>query len=123
MQLAKPALDIGLFTNDIDALLPFWREQIGVGESELLKLGGGVHQYRHAIGDSVLKINHCREPVPRARPCASGMWQLSLLYVTRTATGSKSASVNRSPALWTDHSNTRHKKTPGLLSTGAVKLR
>ena len=64
MELAKPALDIGLYTNQIDAMLAFWQEQVHVPYSELLKIGGGLHQHRHAIGDSVLKINHRREPVP-----------------------------------------------------------
>jgi lactoylglutathione lyase len=64
MELAKPALDIGLYTNQIDPMLAFWQEQVHVPYSELLKVGGGLHQHRHAIGDSVLKVNHRREPVP-----------------------------------------------------------
>lgn len=69
MELAKPALDIGLYTNQVDAALAFWQEQAHVPYSELLKIGGGQHQHRHAIGDSVLKINNRREPVPSAPPC------------------------------------------------------
>ncbi len=76
MELAKPALDVGLYTNQIDAMLAFWQEQVQVPFSELLKVGGGVHQHRHAIGDSVLKINHRREPVPAAAPC--GLAQLEV---------------------------------------------
>ena len=68
MQLAKPALDVGLYTNQLDAMLAFWQEQVQVPFSELLKVGNGVHQHRHAIGDSVLKINHRREPVPDSTP-------------------------------------------------------
>ncbi|XOV84397.1 MAG: VOC family protein [bacterium] len=68
MELAKPALDVGLYTNDIDAMLAFWQEQVHVPYSELLKVGGGLHQHRHAIGDSVLKVNHRREPVSRDKP-------------------------------------------------------
>ena len=69
MELAKPALDVGLYTNQIDSMLAFWQEQAQVPFSELLKVGGGVHQHRHAIGNSVLKINHRREAVPQAEPC------------------------------------------------------
>ena len=69
MELAKPALDVGLYTNQIDSMLAFWQEQVQLPFSELLKVGGGVHQHRHAIGDSVLKINHRREAVPAAAPC------------------------------------------------------
>ena len=68
MQLAKPAVDVGLYTNQLDAMLAFWQEQAGVPFAELLKVGGGVHQHRHAIGDSVLKINHTRETLPTDQP-------------------------------------------------------
>ena len=64
MQLAKPALDIGLYTNNLDSMLAFWQHQVGVPFSELLPVGGGVHQHRHAVGDSVLKINHSRSALP-----------------------------------------------------------
>ena len=76
MQLAKPALDVGLYTNQIDATLAFWQEQAHVPFAELLKLGGGLHQHRHEIGDSILKINHSREPVPHASP--SGLARLEI---------------------------------------------
>ncbi len=68
MQLAKPAVDVGLYTNQLDAMLAFWQEQAGVPFAELLKVGGGVHQHRHAIGDSVLKINHTRETLATDQP-------------------------------------------------------
>jgi lactoylglutathione lyase len=66
IELAKPALDLGLFTNDRDGMLTFWQQRAGVEFAELLPLGGGVQQHRHAIGDSVLKINHSRHPLPAA---------------------------------------------------------
>lgn len=75
MQLVKPALDIGLYTNDLDPMLAFWQQQAGLRFSELLPVGGGVHQHRHAIGDSVLKINHSRSAAPTG---ASGLAQLAL---------------------------------------------
>ena len=76
MQLAKPALDVGLYTNELDATLAFWQEQAHVPYGELLKVGGGLHQHRHEIGDSILKINHPREPVPLAAP--SGLRKLEI---------------------------------------------
>jgi predicted enzyme related to lactoylglutathione lyase len=66
IELAKPAVDVGLFTGNRDALLAFWQIRVGMPFSELLPLGGGLQQHRHAIGDSVLKINHSREPLPPA---------------------------------------------------------
>lgn len=63
IELAKPALDIGLFTNDREAMLAFWQQAAGLPFSEMLPLGGGLQQHRHAIGDTVLKINHARDPL------------------------------------------------------------
>lgn len=80
MQLAKPALDIGLYTNNVDAMLAFWQEQVHVEFSELLKVGGGLHQHRHAIGDSVLKINNRREPVEASTP--SGLASLEIFSLS-----------------------------------------
>ena len=76
MELAKPALDVGLYTNQLDPMLAFWKEQAGVAFSELLAVGGGVRQHRHAIGDSILKINHSRSPLEQSSP--SGLKKLVL---------------------------------------------
>ena len=64
MELAKLALDVGLFTNQPDTLLPFWQHEVGLPFDETLPVGGGVHQLRHRIGESILKINHSRDPLP-----------------------------------------------------------
>ena len=60
LNLAKPALDIGLYTNQLDQTLAFWQSDAGVTFDHLLKVGSGLHQHRHQIGNSVLKINHPR---------------------------------------------------------------
>ncbi len=80
--LAKPALDVGLFTNHRDTMLAFWQQQAGVPFQELLPLGGGLQQHRHAIGDTVLKINHARDPLPDAP--AGGIRQLTIARGGRT---------------------------------------
>lgn len=68
LKLAKPALDVGLYTNQLDACLAFWQDQVHVPFDHLLKLGGGAHQHRHQIGNSVLKINNTREPIEPGNP-------------------------------------------------------
>lgn len=68
IELAKPALDVGLYTNNRDESLAFWGTAIGLPYSELLPVGSGVQQHRHLIGESVLKINHSREPLGGADP-------------------------------------------------------
>ncbi len=57
MQLAKPALDIGLFTNDFAAISEFWATHTGVAFDHLQPVSPGVNQHRFTLGDGVLKIN------------------------------------------------------------------
>jgi len=68
IELAKPHLDIGLFTNQIEPLLAFWQNDVGLSFEELLPVGSGVRQYRHGANGSVVKLNHAREPLPSAVP-------------------------------------------------------
>ena len=64
MKLAKPRIDVGLYTNRRDDMLAFWRDQVGLPYEELLPMGGGVQQHRLGLSGSVLKINHSRDPLP-----------------------------------------------------------
>jgi catechol 2,3-dioxygenase-like lactoylglutathione lyase family enzyme len=82
VRIAKPAIDVGLHTNNKDRLLSFWQDEIGLPFAETLPVGGGVHQLRHAIGDSVLKINSNRDPLPPTPP--SGYRHLSIVRPTIT---------------------------------------
>ncbi|HPU51010.1 MAG TPA: VOC family protein [Burkholderiaceae bacterium] len=68
MKLAKAALDVGLYTNQREAMLDFWQHRAGVPFDELLPVGRGVQQHRHLIGESILKINHSRDPMAAAAP-------------------------------------------------------
>jgi catechol 2,3-dioxygenase-like lactoylglutathione lyase family enzyme len=68
MRIAKPAIDVGLHTANKDAMLDFWQREIGLPFQETLPVGRGVHQLRHGIGDSVLKINHNRDVLPNNPP-------------------------------------------------------
>jgi catechol 2,3-dioxygenase-like lactoylglutathione lyase family enzyme len=68
MQLAKDHLDIGIFTNRGDEQLAFWQQEAELPFEELLPVGGGVHQHRHAMNGSVFKLNVCRDPVPATTP-------------------------------------------------------
>lgn len=68
MRIAKAAIDVGLHTTNKDAMLAFWQREIGLPFHETLPVGRGVHQLRHGIGESVLKINHNRDPLPATPP-------------------------------------------------------
>lgn len=64
--LAKDALDIGLFTNDLEPMLAFWQDEVGLTFDHMLPLGGGVRQHRHDHAGGVFKLNHSRHPLPKA---------------------------------------------------------
>lgn len=68
MKLAKQHLDVGLFTNNAQAMLEFWQQEVGLAFEETLPLGGGVLQHRHAMNGSVFKLNTARDPLQDAPP-------------------------------------------------------
>lgn len=102
MDLAKPALDVGLFTSRIEPALAFWQQEAGLPFAELLPVGRGLEQHRHAIGDSVLKVNHSHDPLPGAPP--AGYRVLSLvrpgLEVPRELADPDGNAVRLVPAGW-----------------------
>ena len=66
LSLAKDCIDVGLYTNDVDGSLAFFRDEVGLPYEELLKVGGGVHQHRLGLRGSVLKVNASREPLAQS---------------------------------------------------------
>lgn len=68
MKLTKDCIDIGVRTNNLDEMLQFWTETVGLPYEELLKVGGGLHQHRLGLNGSVFKLNHTRELLPDNAP-------------------------------------------------------
>ncbi|MEO8540834.1 MAG: VOC family protein [bacterium] len=68
MKLAKQCLDVGLFTNNIEPMLEFWQQGVGLPFEELLPTGGGSRQHRHGLNGGVLKINEVRDALPASAP-------------------------------------------------------
>ena len=68
MELAKPHLDIGVFTNDLEPMLEFWQQEVGLEFEEMLPTGRGNAQHRHVLNGSVFKLNHSRELLPDSGP-------------------------------------------------------
>ncbi len=68
MKLAKPQIDIGLATNNLDPMLAFWQGTVGLKLDHVLKVRRGQNQHRHDAAGSVIKINHHVEPLPDAPP-------------------------------------------------------
>ena len=89
MRLAKDHLDVGLFTSRREPMLAFWQREVGLAFEELLPVGGGVRQHRHAMNGSVLKINEARDPFR-----AGAAERLSRAHGSR-AKGSRAATTRR----------------------------
>jgi len=68
MKLAKPHLDIALFSNRRDEQLAFWQQTVGLPYDHMGKVGGGVQQHRHHMNGSILKMNHARDALPAVAP-------------------------------------------------------
>ena len=68
MQLAKNVIDIGLSTNDLEPMLRFWQQDVGLRFDHVQPIRRGQKQYRHDALDSVIKLNHHAEPLPEAAP-------------------------------------------------------
>lgn len=58
MRLAKPHIDLGMFTPDIASHRKFWGEDVGLRFDHELDFGNGTIQHRYDAHDSVIKVNH-----------------------------------------------------------------
>jgi lactoylglutathione lyase len=63
---AKPAFDVGFATNDLEGFRTLWEGSAGLAYDHLAKLGGGFHQHRWRLGDSIIKVNHTQAPLADA---------------------------------------------------------
>ena len=68
MNLAKPRIDIGLNTNNLEPMLAFWQGEAGIPFDHVLPIRKGMKQHRHDANGSVLKINHYEAPLPEGPP-------------------------------------------------------
>lgn len=83
MDLAKPRVDIGMSTNNLDDVLAFWQGEAGTPFDHLLRIRRGQDQHRHDANGSVLKINAYAEPIPKGEP--TGYRELLLAREGRSA--------------------------------------
>lgn len=78
LAIAKPAFDVGFATNDIDGYREFWSDTVGLPYDHMAKLGGGFHQHRWKLGESIIKVNHTRAPLSDMPP--GGFQRLSIMH-------------------------------------------
>jgi lactoylglutathione lyase len=81
MKLAKPHLDVAVMTNDLEPMLAFWQNEVGLAFEEAMPTGGGNMQHRHAMNGSVFKLNHSRNALPEAS--RTGIALLSIAQAER----------------------------------------
>jgi lactoylglutathione lyase len=68
MDLAKPRIDFGLSTNNLEPMLGFWQDEVGLPFDHLLPIRRGHDQHRHDALGSVIKINHVHDPLHEGPP-------------------------------------------------------
>ncbi len=68
MDLAKPQVDVGIFTRQLEAMQAFYGEKLGLQFESVLPVGGGFRQYRYLCNGSVIKLMHSRDPLRARRP-------------------------------------------------------
>jgi catechol 2,3-dioxygenase-like lactoylglutathione lyase family enzyme len=68
MKLAKQFVDVGVFTNNVDAMRAFYAERVHLPFEEILPVGPGMKQHRFGMLGSVFKLNASRDQVPTRPP-------------------------------------------------------
>jgi catechol 2,3-dioxygenase-like lactoylglutathione lyase family enzyme len=64
--LARPTFDVCVHTNNIVDMQRFWEHEVGLLYEGALIIREDLNQHRMRVGDSVIKINHYRHPLPPA---------------------------------------------------------
>lgn len=85
LEIVKPAIDVGIQTNDLAAHQAFWGDELGLAFDHVLKVGGGVHQHRYDLHGGVLKLNAHRDPLPEE--AVTGYSAMAVVDAVRAADG------------------------------------
>ena len=68
MELNRPQVDVGLFTNRIDEMKAFYGDNLGLPFESIMPVGGGFKQHRYVANGSIIKLMESRDPLPRRHP-------------------------------------------------------
>ncbi len=83
MELKKPQVDVGIFTEQLEPMQTFYHEKLGLEFESILPVGGGFRQYRYLCNGSVIKLMHSREPLRPRRP---GGYETLMIATAKVAT-------------------------------------
>lgn len=66
--LAKSAIDLGIVSNNPDAMLGFYRDLLGFNYEGSIDMPGGTTMHRLWCGESLIKILQHKNPPPASAP-------------------------------------------------------
>lgn len=72
IDVVKSAIDIGIVANDIDAMMIFYRDTLGLEFEGAIPMPGGGQMNRFKVGDSVIKVIET-DPRPSALAAPGGI--------------------------------------------------
>ena len=68
MNIQKNAIDIGIIAKDIDAMLAFYRDTLGLEFEAAIPMPGGGTMNRFKVGDSIIKVIELDPKAPLEAP-------------------------------------------------------
>ena len=68
MNIQKNAIDIGTIAKDIDAMLAFYRDTLGLEFEAAIPMPGGGTMNRFKVGDSIIKVIELDPKAPLEAP-------------------------------------------------------
>lgn len=72
INITKTSIDIGIVCNDIDAMLTFYGETLGLPLEGTIPMPGGGKMNRFKVGDSVIKVIEL-DPAPETQAAPGGI--------------------------------------------------
>ncbi len=72
INITKTSIDIGIVCNDIDAMLTFYGETLGLPLEGTIPMPGGGKMNRFKVGDSVIKVIEL-DPTPETQAAPGGI--------------------------------------------------
>ena len=93
VELLAQSVEVGLVTTNLDAMVGFYGDFLGLPHQGDLDFPGGTMK-RYAIGSNVLKLVTLSEPP--AAPVATSRWSVTSALMSCEAAASPAGSVTRS---------------------------
>jgi glyoxylase I family protein len=72
IEVKKPAIDIGIVTRNIDAMMTFYTDTLGLEFEATIAMPGGGKMNRFKVGDSIIKVIEL-DPAPAADAAPGGI--------------------------------------------------